>query len=1456
MKFKFTKRFMAMILSILFIVSLLPTPIVAGNNDKENQVQVIVANNTFSVEDGAMWEGTLVDTWVNINEESTIGSAIGDALESVGASQGGIESGYLYDINGLAAGEPDYMSGWMVLQNDWFINEGISAFSVENGRLGSGDVICVYFSTNAGEDIGGSWNNNDKTLLNISSDVGTLSEEFDKNTYEYTLTIPNDTTSVVITPTAANKNFLVKTNVNGTYFKRTKSIPVEDGTVINVTCGDPSWPTMNGGAYGDADSIPAKSYNINVVVEDNPVVNSEKLSSLIIHTGVSPSDANVLLKNNVDVYTTTNEFSSDIYEYYLDDIYDTNTSLRFRAMPEDDATATIKYYNNGSKNITWKSGTSSWANCVTPGKNVFTITVSPSIGSNKTESIYTFRINCVPTLTALAISENGTGQYLDKAFTATTNDYSVTVAEDATNLEIEATPRSSDYTVLYNGDEDSNVDITGLDSISVDVIAGDGENKVTNTYTININRLVKGNASFIINPSDAVLKVYDQGGVEVTPNSDGSFIGLFSNGCYTYKVSKYGYKAQTGAIPNEGGVINVNLEMAESSQLTVVGAFWANFRNSEVNMAITNEELPIDKSTTGLLWNRKLGTGWSAAPSVQIIVDDSLVVMSGNSIYMLDLETGETLVQGSMVATTNFGYTPATYAEGMIFVPLSGGQIQAFNAETLESLWVYKDPLGGQSLSPITYSDGYIYTGFWNGETKDANFVCISITDEDIENTNESKLSTWNYTQAGGFYWAGSVVIGNTVVVGTDDGASGFSGESYIYSFDKKNGKEISRLKLTGDQRSSIAYSKEKGKIYFTTKYGYLYSAKIDENSGVLSDLKGVYYSAQSTSTPVVYNDRVYFGTGSGISSTGSSGNFVVADADTLEMMYAVGLKGYPQCSMLLSTAYLDETGYLYFYSTYNQTPGGVSMIKVKDNSTNVSDAELVELYDANGFSQYCITSIICGENGDLYYKNDSSNIFCVGTIDTLAVINLISKIGEVGIDSKDAIINARIAYDMLTIEEKDEISNYDILVDAEKTYSAILINSIVVKIEKIGSVTLDSRGIIENVRNEYDVLSDIEKTKITNYSNLVNAEETLSRLTVIYNAITCIGNVTLSSKESIANARLLYELLSSNEKKQIINYNILVFAEQKYEKLVFDAANSILNNNVPNNDSQLDNNKTNNSNNSSMGYTSNPSTNDNYNNKNVGTTFAGTNISSNMAAVNDFEDVSLQNYSKTNEVINLISNLTKNENIAIEDVLVAYKEYNNLSEEDKKLVTNLIELSSVVENIAKINHTDEKSGIYIKNANWYMKLMINDVSESDKDFIGLQDKIGSNNILYMWDISLENLYDNMENEEVVTVHIPFTNANDYDGVIIAHYKEDGTLEYIECEVKDNEIIFDTSSFSYFAIVGYNGNSPLDLNNIDENTKDRNIVANPVLWIGVGVGTVGILILLCIFYSIKKKEKK
>lgn len=307
-------------------------------------------------------------------------------------------------------------------------------------------------------------------------------------------------------------------------------------------------------------------------------------------------------------------------------------------------------------------------------------------------------------------------------------------------------------------------------------------------------------------------------------------------------------------------------------------------------------------------------------------------------------------------------------------------------------MWVYKDPLGGQSLSPITYSDGYIYTGFWNKEDADANYVCLSVTDEDPSKTDESKLATWRFTHKGGFYWAGSVAIGDTLVLGTDDGTSSYNQASKLYSVNKYTGEVISDCDLVGDQRSTIAYDKESGRVYGTTKAGHLFSAAIDTKTGKLSDLKDEDYKAQSTSTPVVYKGKVYFATGSGISTSGSNGNLVVAEADTLKMDYVIGLKGYPQSSLLMSTAYEESTGYIYLYSTYNMTPGGVSMVKTKPDNTKAEGAELTEIYDKAKVTVKW--SKVKGASGYKIYRSTkkSSGFKCVKTLKSGSTVKYVNK--------------------------------------------------------------------------------------------------------------------------------------------------------------------------------------------------------------------------------------------------------------------------------------------------------------------------------------------------------------------------------------------------------------------------------------------------------------------------------
>ena len=154
-------------------------------------------------------------------------------------------------------------SGWMCTLNDFFCNRSLSEFRVSatdpNYSLSDGDVIHVMYTTNGlGSDLGGSWYNSNTTLESLGVEGGELTSAFASGeaggSYDYTLLIDGDSANITLTPTATNKNYLVRTYLNvkdigaaegpGLY-KRTESIPVAAGDVIYVGCGEYSWPSMN-----------------------------------------------------------------------------------------------------------------------------------------------------------------------------------------------------------------------------------------------------------------------------------------------------------------------------------------------------------------------------------------------------------------------------------------------------------------------------------------------------------------------------------------------------------------------------------------------------------------------------------------------------------------------------------------------------------------------------------------------------------------------------------------------------------------------------------------------------------------------------------------------------------------------------------------------------------------------------------------------------------------------------------------------------------------------------------------------------------------------------------------------------------------------------------------------------------------------------------------------------------
>ncbi len=1670
-------------------------------------VRVVVENNTLPMSAGAAWEGVLVDTQTDIYADSTMMTCVVDALGEY--PQEGADSGYIMSINGLSASG---MSGWMGTLNDWFTNEGFAAFNAADGTLQSGDEIRIMYSCNGGEDCGGSWNNNDKALAALSFSEGELSPTFDAATHEYTLTVPYGTTALYVTPTAANKNFQVHTFVGDIAYKRSQPVPTADGTVISIVDGDPSWPSMNGGSYGTADSVPAEVYYVTVVYEvpvttvdvtvrsqmaggylhgfgETLTVSSNKAESLGYTDsvdGVSALDALVkahelvfgeeftadtavdflavtdagyvttifgtetsangffinggypndgtaneyggyngttvttqqifggdvldffvyadtefysdyytyaavpqriyagrdftvtvsggmamggylyadaaafaaaaeplegaqlawvdALSGAVSVisgtYTDENDkavvtapaegmyllaalgnedeeiycfmnpaavkvgsgdllqgpvvirtsnsvadlsnailageneqgiavFDGAIYEYALGDILtDANSQLRFYFdLAGDDLTAKLSWLDASgtekSKDITKVSAR--FANCLHPGQNTLTLTIG---AGGETYDTYTFRIGCKPTLTALNAAADGTPLYTDGDFAPDRFDYALTVPESAEKLLVDALAKSAEYTVLINGGSTAEVYPIG-DNVEITLLCADGTQSV---YTLAVNRVRQLDLIIVPSPADAVVRVYDTAGVEIPQNADGSYSGMFGEYEYTYTVTKYGYIAEKGTVPAQGGKLDVILQTAPETDIGDVGADWGNFRGSDDNMGITDTELPTTGDDTELIWAKKLGSGWKDAPSVQIIADNSLIVMSGKKLYKLDLATGEITAEGDMVSEPSYGYTPPTYAVGMIFCPLGGGTVQAFNASTLESLWVYTDVLGGQALSPITYSDGYIYTGFWKNYTDAASYVCLSVTDEDPADPLEVKQASWRFVNAGGYYWAGSLTIGNAVIFGSEDGAKSAGGNAHLYSIERISGALISDIELAGvgDIRSTIAYDPDSGRIFFTTADGYLCSAFVDAATGVIADVKMVYYNAKSTSTPVVYKGRVYFGTGSGITTSGSSGNFVAADAVTLKMINYIGLRGYPQCSALLSTAYESE-GYLYFYCTYNSMPGGISMIRVDAQNAMM---ELTELYNAEGYEQYCITSLICDKDGTIYYKNDSGNIMAVGFSGAARVRRLIDAIGEVTADSADKIAAANEAYGKLTEAEKEKVTNYPVLEAAVKAYEQLLgdIAAVELAINSIGEVTADSEAAIKIARGMYDALSESEKSKVSNYSRLTEAEAAYAGITAAIDAvekkISAIGTVDRNSGEKIAAARKAYDALPASSKGHVSNYSVLQAAEARFSQ--FEKADKVISlinaigtvtaqsgtkitaaRNAYNALSEEEKKLVTNYNvlqAAETKYNALKSTTTTGTATKTVTTSATTAKSSGGKTVT--VEIDGKKYTvdeRAAELMTKISELAKRGNVQESEIVSLYRIYSALPETVKPDVKNYSDLEKLMIKLGEKNHRDSASGVTAAGLEWNIRLKAEEVT-GGTEYGYVLGSIGVNTLKKLMRVSFIDILTGRAYELTAPVKLSIPAELSGGEIAFALYRvDDMALSETRFSEKDGVLTFDAQSGLY-AIVGV---VPAEK---DADTVREESVTLPLTWVAAGGAGIAVLLAVLIIELLKRKE--
>ena len=380
----------------------------------------------------------------------------------------------------------------------------------------------------------------------------------------------------------------------------------------------------------------------------------------------------------------------------------------------------------------------------------------------------------------------------------------------------------------------------------------------------------------------------------------------------------------------------IEIVLCAAAGSTVYASTWPSYRGNDENNGLASFDTPTEQLMTEPAWIRDFtpssgSTSTAYAPNMPIVIkgetiyDLDLITASYKTVYRINAENGDTLKTGTLDSPVS-NMMPMTYARIMdgsrvIFCPLINGNIEALDADTLKNLWTFrpgkKDDEGNyiwglspemtqddyraahsgqeppaelitedgnvlapnerhQSLTPITYSEGLIYTGFTTySPTYYDYYVAIATCDMTIPDpvTGEGREYhagdlVWKYKSKGGFYRDGAVAIGNAVIFGTQDGEDDENGtadgSSRIVSLDKKTGAVISEhtLEGVGDICSSIVYDKAgTGRLFWTASGGFLCSAAVDAGTGEISDVRQRALGGTDPyiiSTPVVCDNTVY----------------------------------------------------------------------------------------------------------------------------------------------------------------------------------------------------------------------------------------------------------------------------------------------------------------------------------------------------------------------------------------------------------------------------------------------------------------------------------------------------------------------------------------------------------------------------------------------------------------------
>lgn len=389
---------------------------------------------------------------------------------------------------------------------------------------------------------------------------------------------------------------------------------------------------------------------------------------------------------------------------------------------------------------------------------------------------------------------------------------------------------------------------------------------------------------------------------------------------------------------------------------------WTNYQNSSTNNGVTAYPGPTDADHAVAMWS----AGMEAATTPPLVVGDKIYTASGRYVYCFDRLTGEKLgTSDKLAGDVSFALHPMVYANNMLYVVTenSGASIEALslsNPANPTKRWA-STPVSGTCYSPLSYHNGYLYTGTWNGQSS-GYYFCVSASTGNV---------VWSMEEPNGFYWDGAYATDNYVAFASENAVGQDNEEegSTLYTVHPITGVKIDSVTdLKGSIRNTVVY--DSGYLYVGTVYGRLYKIPVD-SSGHLGAYSYIDLNGRIKATVAVDQGKIYVGTeGKG---TEPSYYYVIdSDFSGNPVIGSVILPGATKGAPIVSTA---ESGTRYVYFSCNVDEGGIYYF----TNTNGDVSACKPLFTPSSSQQgKCISSLALDGEGSLYYKNDSNYLMAV----------------------------------------------------------------------------------------------------------------------------------------------------------------------------------------------------------------------------------------------------------------------------------------------------------------------------------------------------------------------------------------------------------------------------------------------------------------------------------------------